>query len=217
MAEVAGASSGDGNAEFEDGRDLDRVVFFSDAVFAISMTILALTLSLPAGTTDAEVTKALDNAIPSIFTYALSFAVIAIYWLAHHRMFRYIRRLDATLLVLNLAALGAVAFVPFPTSVLGDHGSTTAAVVFYAATMGVLGGLVSAFWIYASHDRRFIKATTPPLFVKHALWRAITIPAVFVASIPIAFADPHAAEWFWLMIVVVRLLLRRQYGSIYTP
>ena len=65
--------------------------------------------------------------------------MIAIYWLAHHRMFRYIRRLDATLLVLNLATLGAVAFVPFPTSVLGEHGSTTAAVVFYAATMGVLG------------------------------------------------------------------------------
>jgi hypothetical protein len=81
VAEVAGASSGDGNAEFEDGRDLSRVVFFSDAVFAISMTILALTLSLPAGTTDAEVANALDKAIPSIFTYALSFAVIAIYWL----------------------------------------------------------------------------------------------------------------------------------------
>ena len=72
-----------------------------------------------------------------------------------------------------------------------------------------------AFWIYATHRRRFIKANTPPPFVKHALWRAITIPAVFVASIPIAFADPHAAEWFWLMIVVVRLVLRRQYGSIY--
>jgi uncharacterized membrane protein len=97
-----------GGAEIEAGRDLDRVVFFSDAVFAIAMTLLALTLSLPAGTTNADVASALHKSIPSMLTYALSFGVIAIYWLAHHRMFRYIRRLDATLLVLNLASLGAI-------------------------------------------------------------------------------------------------------------
>ncbi len=215
MASSAGSGSGGGSAEIEAGRDLDRVVFFSDAVFAIAMTLLALTLSLPAGTTNAEVASALHKSIPSMLTYALSFGVIGIYWLAHHRMFRYIRRLDATLLVLNLASLGAIAFVPFPTSVLGQHGSTTAAVVFYAATMGVVGGLFSAFWIDATHDRRFIAADTPTQFVNHALWRALTVPAVFVASIPIAFIDPHAAKLFWLMIVVVRLVLRRQYGSIH--
>jgi len=217
VAASAGSGSGDDSAEFEGGRDLDRVVFFSDAVFAIAMTVLALTLSIPAGTTDAGVAHALHQAIPSMFSYALSFAVIAIYWLTHHRMFRYIRRLDTTLLVLNLVSLGAIAFVPFPTSVLGEHGSTTAAVVFYAATMGVLGGLVSAFWMYATHDHRFIRADTPPRFVNHALWRAISLPAVFVASIPIAFGDPQAAKLFWLVIVVVRVLLRRQYGSIYHP
>jgi uncharacterized membrane protein len=218
VAEIAGSNSGDGSKEFEGGRDLDRVVFFSDAVFAIAMTVLALTLSLPAGTTDAGVAHALDKAIPSIFAYALSFVVIAMYWLAHHRMFHYIRRLDATLLVLNLASLGAIAFIPFPASVLGDHGNTTAAVVFYAATMGILGTLFSVFWMYATHHRRFIQADTPPRFVKHALWRAISIPAVFVASIPIAFADPNAAEWFWLAAFVgSRLVLRRLYGSIYKP
>ena len=48
-------------------------------------------------------------------SYALSFSVIAIYWLTHHRKFRYIRRLDTTLLVLNLASLrSSIAFVPFP-------------------------------------------------------------------------------------------------------
>jgi len=217
VAGSAGSDSGDASVEFEGGRDLERVVTFSDAVFAIAMTVLALTLSLPAGTTDAGVAKALHNAIPSMFTYALSFGVIALYWLSHHRMFRYIRRIDGTLLMLNLASLGAIAFVPFPTSVLGQHGSSTAAVVFYAATMGVLGGLFSAFWVYATHDRQLIRPDTPPRFVNHALWRAGTVPAVFVASIPIAFVDPLAAKLFWLVIVVVRLLLRRRYGTIYLP
>jgi len=204
-----------GNARFESGRDLDRVVFFSDAVFAIAMTLLALSLRLPASTTDREVARALRDTLPSVYSYALSFAIIALYWLAHHRMFRYIRRLDAVLLYVNLAVLGVVAFVPFPTSVLGDHGGTTAAVVFYASTMALLGGLASALWGYASHRHRLIDSETPTWFVQHSLWRSVAVPAVFAASIPIAFASPIAAEWFWLTIFVVRLALRRRFGSIY--
>ena len=202
---------------FESGRGLDRVVFFSDAVFAIAMTLLALSLRLPSTTKDRDVAQALVDALPSISSYVLSFAIIALYWLAHHRMFRYICRVDAVLLFLNLATLGVVAFVPFPTSVLGDHGNTTAAVVFYAATMVLLGGLASALWGYASHTRRLITADTPTGFVRHSMLRSLVVPAVFAASIPIAFADPNAAEWFWLSIVLVRLALRRQYGSIYRP
>src|SRR5438105_4723264 len=142
MSDAVGSGREEGRAVFERGHELDRVVFFSDAVFAISITVLTLSLRLPAHTANVGVAHALRKAIPSVFTYVLSFAVIGLYWIAHHRMFRYIDRLDATLLLLNLAALCVVAFVPFPTSVLGDHGNTTAAVVFYAATMCPLGAVV---------------------------------------------------------------------------
>jgi uncharacterized membrane protein len=217
VSDSVGRGREERRSEFESGRELDRVVFFSDAVFAISITVLTLSLRLPASTTDAGVAHALRKALPSVFTYVLSFAVIGLYWIAHHRMFRYIDKLDATLLLLNLATLCVVAFVPFPTSVLGDHGNTTAAVVFYAATLCLLGGVVLALWIYASHRHRLIRTDTPSQFVKHSLWRGVTVPVVFAASIPIAFADPHTAEWFWLLIVISPVLLRHQYGSIYDP
>jgi uncharacterized membrane protein len=210
------AGRGDGEpGEIERGRDLDRVVYFSDAVFAIAMTVLALTLRLPSHTTDAGVAHAIRLALPSIYSYALSFAVIALYWLAHHRIFRFINRLDTTVLVLNLSMLGFVAFVPFPTSVLGDHGNTTAAVVFYASTMAMLGSLVAVLWAYASQRGRLIAENTDPGFVRHSLVRSLVVPLVFFASIPIAFADPKAAEWFWLAIPIGLGLLRRRYGSIY--
>lgn len=214
MSETADGDAAGDQGEVGDPRDLDRVVFFSDAVFAIAMTVLVLTLQLPAGTTDADVAHALRNALPSVYSYALSFAVISLYWLAHHRMFRYIRRLDPTLLVLNLAVLAFVAFVPFPTSVLGDHGDTTAAVVFYASTMAVLGSLLSALWLYASTAHRLISRATPPRFIRHSLWRSLAVPIVFGASIPIAFVNPRAAEYFWLVIAIWRTLLRRHYGHL---
>jgi uncharacterized membrane protein len=191
-------------------------VFFSDAVFAIAMTVLVLTLAVPANTTNADVAHALRSSLPSVFSYVLSFAVIATYWLVHHRMFRYIQRIDTTLLVLNLSVLGLVAFVPYPSSVLGRYGETTAAVVFYASTIGILGSLIVALWSYASHRRRLIPRDTPPQFIRHAFWRSATTPIVFFASIPIAFVDPTAAKWFWLTIVIVHALLRRRYGNIET-
>ena len=197
----------------ERGHDLDRVVFFSDAVFAIAMTILALSLSIPARTSDARVAHALREAIPSIVTYVVSFVVIGLNWIAHHRMFRYIRRLDGTSMRLNLASLFFVAFVPFPTAVLGDHGDTTAAVVFYAGTMAVLGIVMAAFWLYASRGHRLIAPDTPASLIEHTTWRAFTVPSVFLVSIPIAYIDPNAAEWCWLAIALVPILFRGRYGT----
>lgn len=199
----------------ETGLEIDRVVLFSDAVFAIAMTLLALSLHIPSATRDRHVADAIQDAMPEVFTYVFSFGVISLYWLAHHRMYRYVARLDAPMLALNLATLCAVAFVPFPTQVLGDHGGTRAAVVFYAATMTVLGAIVTASWWYASFRGGLMRSETPPELVRHSLWRSITFPAVFALSIPIAFVDPSAAEWSWLLIFLLRLVLRRRYGSIY--
>jgi len=201
------------NTNVERGRDIDRVVFFSDAVFAIAMTILALSLGIPARTRDARVAHELREAVPSIVTYVLSFVVIGLNWIAHHRMFRYIRRIDSASVRLNLGILLVVAFVPFPTAVLGDHGNTTAAVVFYAGTMTLLGILMAAFWLYASRGRRLLGPETPTALIEHTTWRAFTVPTVFLVSIPIAFIDPNAAEWTWLAIAIVPVLFRGRYGT----
>jgi uncharacterized membrane protein len=197
---------------FEHDLDLDRVVLFSDAVFAIAMTVLALSLHLRAGTTESGVAHALRASIPSILVYFLSFAVIGRYWLTHHRYFRLIRRVDAKLLVLNLAMLSMVAFLPFPTQVLGEYGHSRAAVIFYAASVALLGALATGLWAYASYAHRLIRADTPDLYVRYWLWRGATVPVVFALSIPVALISPHAGEVFWLLLLFASFALARVYG-----
>src|SRR5690348_2104097 len=102
MSEGSGPGGAQASPQVERGLDLDRVVFFSDAVFAISITVLTLSLRLPTQTTDRGVADALHRAIPSIVTYVLSFVVVGLFWIAHHRMFRYITGIDAGLMRLNL-------------------------------------------------------------------------------------------------------------------
>jgi uncharacterized membrane protein len=205
----------DGSPGLERGPDVDRIVFFSDAIFAIAMTLLAISLRLPVDTKDSDVAHELHNTIPSIYAYMLSFAAIGVYWLAHHRMFHFIRAFDGTLIVLNLATLCVVAFVPFPTTVLGDHGKTTAGVVFYATTIGLLGVAMESTWMYAARGYRLIRPDTSADYLRYSMLRGMIPPAVFFASIPIAFASPSAAEFFWILILVANIVLRRRYGSTY--
>ena len=97
------------------GREVERLIFFSDAVMAIAMTLLVIDLKLPeslgAMTSDADLRAALDGLGPRFLSVLLSFAVIAIWWNGHNRIFRNLERADGALVVLNLVFLGAIAAV----------------------------------------------------------------------------------------------------------
>ena len=137
---------------------LERLIFFSDAVFAIAITLLALDIRLPAlppTLTDAEVLQQLLALGPKYYSFGISFLAIGLYWLGHHRMFHYIARYDPILLVLNLLLLMCIAFIPFPSSVIGDYDDRTAN-VFYALTLVVTGLLSGGMWLYASAGGRLL-------------------------------------------------------------
>jgi uncharacterized membrane protein len=113
-------------AEAERTTELDRIIFFSDGVFAIAITLLVIGLkapSVPSLVSDSTLTHRLLDKWPRVATYALSFAVIGLYWIGHHRAFAHVRRFDYRLILLNLLFLGLIAFLPFPNEVLGRYGS----------------------------------------------------------------------------------------------
>jgi len=187
----------------------ERVTAFSDGVFAIAITLLVLPL------TDAEIDpervgESLQDLLPSILTFALSFAVIGRYWVVHHRLFEQIVRVDGGLLTLNLVYLFAIAFLPFPTSVLADNGST-AGTLLYALNLLAVGTISMVLWWYASTRGRLVR---PEVTARDARVRLIHAAAPTVAllpSIPLAFVAPDAAKWSWLLIVPVSVLGDRMY------
>ena len=120
------------NRSGEDTRGLDRIIFFSDAVFAIVMTLLILDISvpdIPQDSATAELPARVLDLWSKFFSYALSFMVIGTYWMAHHGTFRYFRTYDRMLMWLNLLFLLSISFVPFPTALLGEYGEQQFAVV----------------------------------------------------------------------------------------
>ena len=104
-----------GPREGEKKIGLDRLIFFSDGVFAIAITLLMLNIQFPANVTKGDFPQALFNLESQIGAYVLSFFVIGSYWLSHHRLYQHVTGFDNRLLRLNLLLLLFVAFIPFPT------------------------------------------------------------------------------------------------------
>ena len=124
--------------EGRDERSLDRLVNFSDAVFAIAITLLALDVRLSGLDMTAirpPLAPQIIELLPNLFAFALSFVVIGGYWVAHHRLFKYVERYDTRMLWLNLVVLFFIGLLPFPTQVVAEYGDTTLGVQIYAGAM----------------------------------------------------------------------------------
>lgn len=177
---------------------LDRMVFFSDAVFAIAITLLVLPLA-DARLPQAGLTGALLGLWPKVFAFVLSFLVIGNYWIAHHNSFDVVVALDGRLLQLNLLFLLCIAFLPFPTAVLGEHGGSKPAVVLYAGTIVLTGIAKTGTWCYATHHHRLVDPRLDPRFIRSVTLNSLVAPAIFLPSIPVAFLSEQAAEYVWIL------------------
>ena len=195
--------------------DVSRIIAFSDCVFSIAMTLLVVTLQIPelrGNHIDHDLRHFLSEEWGQLLGYALSFYVIARFWLAHHRLFRFVRSAGTRLVTLNLVLLGFVAFLPYPTGIMGRYGQTTTAVVFYAATMAATGFLSAALWDDAV--RTGAVAPDSPPAKEHDRLLVGLLPGVFLLSIPVAFWDPEVASMMWALLFLTRLVRRRQIGRV---
>jgi uncharacterized membrane protein len=206
--------SGSGGLLARAGRmEYDRILFFSDAVFAIAITLLVVDLpeQLEAGkgAVIQSGTVLRDSGGP-ILGFAISFAVIGLFWMSHHGLFRFVRAFDRPLMLLNLLFLGTIAFLPFPTALLSRTSSSQApAVIFYAACVGTAGLLLWLTFLYASTSPAGLVTGISSRERRYALLSIARIPAVFAASIGIALVAPRVAEYFWLTIVVADVVIGR--------
>jgi uncharacterized membrane protein len=149
MARAPGGKAGADSPSVH--RDTSRLVAFSDAVFAITITLLVLSIRRP-----SDYTNLLHGLLalwPSYLAYAVTFLFIGQVWANHHVMFDHIRLADRVVLLLNTLLLMVVAFLPFATSVLAEalrsgHGERTA-VVFYGIAFDVTALTFNAVWQYA--------------------------------------------------------------------
>ena len=198
----------------EASRARDRIVNLSDGVFAIAITLLVLDIrvpDIPEGLVASELPGELLSLWPKYLGYFLSFLGVSTFWMIHHSIFRPIRAYDRILLYLNFLFLMVVAFVPFPTSLLGEYGNYQLPVAIYAATLAIGRLLLTALHWYSTRNDRLLGEGLNPATVRFFLIRGLTIPAIFLLSIVISFFSVSAAIWTWfIMLAVDAIIVRRR-------
>jgi uncharacterized membrane protein len=179
-----------------EGEGTDRIQAFSDGVFAIAITLLVLDLNLPPDTDATNLAEQIGSLWQDYLAFALSFAIIGMYWISHHNLFRRIERFTVPLLWLNLLVLASVVFIPFPTRILSDFGDQPIAIALYAGTLAVTGFSSTAVWVYAYRSHLAVPDISYDQY--RLITRRMLAPTVvFALTVPIAFVwSGVMISWF---------------------
>jgi uncharacterized membrane protein len=170
--------------------ETSRTEAFSDGVFAVAITLLALDLRPGEGPTLGQQLLHRD-AIAHYAAYIVSFPVIGIIWVNHHGVFRQIARVDRVLLFANLVLLLFVAAIPFPTALLAEHlGEATAshpAAFAYSAVMFLMGSSFGVVWWWAVRGGRLLDRPMGRAEERVALRRFSVGTAAYLALMGLAW------------------------------
>jgi uncharacterized membrane protein len=178
-----------------------RVLTFTDGLFAIAMTLLVVSIAVPTISDThsvGDLAAALDDLIPNFISFFISFAVIGRYWLAHHQSISLLEAMDQGFIALNLVYLAFIAFLPFPTALLGEYFSNPLSIVIYATNVAIVSGMEVMLF---RHAYRFdlLRRKPPPEVYRYGVVASLSPVAVFMASIPFAFISTTLAVAIWLL------------------
>jgi TMEM175 potassium channel family protein len=176
----------------------NRVEAFSDGVFAIVITLLVIELRPPDVGKNESLADALWNLWPNYLAYFVSFAVIGVMWLNHHRIFELVQVVDGVLLALNLNLLLWMALIPFPTAVVADYlraGGTNArtAVAFYSLVVLLAAIAYTMLYTWIVRDERIMGVRIPPDVLKAARIRFGIGVLFYVLALGLSFLAPYVA------------------------
>lgn len=194
----------------ESGVTTHRIEALTDGIFAIAMTLLVLTLALPEAKTEliqtVELHRMLIGQMHKFFNYALSFLLLAIFWVKHHQQFHFIKRTNRKHLWINIVTLMFIALIPFSTSLIGDYNDDRVAEFFFASNLFIIGMLFLWNWVYATKGHRLVDRSLDPQRI--ALWkkRGAVIPLVSLLAMVLSLTNPQFTFYAYLLIPIILAL-----------
>ena len=201
---------------------LERLIFFSDAVFAIAITLMVLEIKIPdfhENVSDKTLLKSLGHLIPKFVGFIISFMLIGMYWTVHHRMYGFVTNYNRRLLRLNLFFLFFIVLMPFSTGFYSEYAGTElftkqlkVPMTFYVLNFCCVGFLNYFTWRYITNPKnKIIEPTIDPEILERAKLRALVVPIIFFMMLPIAYLfNVLIAVYIPMLIPLVLRILRKK-------
>jgi uncharacterized membrane protein len=191
----------------------ERTVFFSDAVFAIAMTLLVLEIKLPsmAEAQSLGIDDILLNRIPNFICFAISFIVTALFWKAHMVTCTYAKSVNNRFIWINIWLLFFVVVMPFTTALYANYGfMDNVAFSFYCLNIAVIGLFNYGLMTHVIKTEN-LKGLMGEETVKWTKRRTLIVPVVFVLAILLSVFAPFTSRYAFILIFIFQALGDRLY------
>lgn len=198
---------------------LERIIFFSDAVFAIAITLLIIDIRIPLqeDMTNKLLLQEIGEKVPELIGFFFSFLIVAGFWISHHSLFGYVQRFDQGLIWLNLFFLFFIILLPFSTSIFGVYGNSIVATSLYTLNV-LLAGFMNLLCLLhiANRDKHLSKGLEAPEIRRAAYVRTIAIPGwIFICWLIGLITQPAIGDFFlfglgFVIPVAMKLMKRKR-------
>lgn len=185
-----------------------RIEALVDGIFAVAMTLLVIDLRLPEHAhlaSEAALREALAGLVPNLISWLISFFVLAIFWIANHRLYSYVRHADARLLWLTIVSLSGASLLPFASAVNSQFASSTGQAIY----SGVMIWLSVSTLLVARHIHRHPGLCAQPMpagAYRATLVRGCGVMLIAALALLISHAVPGKANYVFALMAVLRPL-----------
>lgn len=201
---------------------LERLILFSDAVFAIAITLLVIELHLPdlKEFSNRGLVEAMVHTLPHFISFVISFMIIGIYWIAHHRMFYYLTNYDQTTLWLNLLLLFFIVMMPFSSNIYGIYIDLDAAYILYFFNISMISFFFYRMYVHISKPEKGLsKGLENPRLVSYYKWRSMIVPICFgigvVISLLLSTQGPKMLTRMAPMLIFIGMrIIRKRFADV---
>jgi uncharacterized membrane protein len=182
-----------------------RLEAFSDSVFAVAITLLAFELRLPevaVSLSDRELYDTLIALWPKLYSYAITFVLVGMYWIAHHHIFGLIQYVDRPLQWMNVFHLLWVCLLPVSATTLGRYPALRTAAVGYGLNLLLIWLTLFAMWRYAIY-KGLLEQEAGPDLIKMLTRRIFFGGVLYALGIVFAFLDPYASSVIYTLTILI--------------
>ena len=215
----------------ETGLNKDRVQSLTDGIFAVVMTLLVLEISIPqissahdainSAAVGTELLNRLFDLWPKLLSFAISFIMLAIFWVSHHRLFHYIKHVNRPLMWINFMFLMATCFIPFSTSLLGEYSQQQISIFIFGANSIMIASLLYIQWWYATshHSRLVADESLDPITKATSRIRLLFGIIVYLIAIGISFVYIELCVFIFGLILLSafmpnKIMYRMTFGAL---
>ena len=184
-----------------------RIEALCDGIFAIAMTILALSFESifePVhAANNPHIVEMLSQLWPDFIYYVMSFLILGVFWLQHHNQFHFIKHADVGLLFINIIGLMFITLIPFATVIEGDYYYTQIAALFFEVNLFIAGLIFFLHWVYASGGHRLVDKDLDARIISSYRKRNLIIPITSLIAIPLTLVNPKLGPPVYFLVPFV--------------